>query len=343
MLTRNEALQRGVEVELGAAVTRIAYAARAQGADVDRRSAGTVLVSYTAGKEARRIECDAVVVAVPLGVLKASLGSDGGERGAVATEEAEEKIAAGGQGGPGSMRFEPALPESKAAAIRAMGFGLLNKVVLTFDEAFWEAEEGGTDYFGVVAPALEGRSEEQRGRCRGAAFMFWRVGGSQERGQGGSLLALMAGKAAEDVEEMGDEEAVASAMRALRQVWGVRAVQPLSYTVTRWRENAYVRGAYSYVPPDASVSPHAIEELASAVEGRVFFAGEHTSASHPAQVSGALLSGLRAAGQVHFALGRVQAGTGSELEGAALVSAAQFAEGESAVEGGGGRRRLQKG
>ena len=56
------------------------------------------------------------------------------------------------------------------------------------------------------------------------------------------------------------------------------------------------------MPVDAA-TPHDIQELASPVSQRVFFAGEHTSSSHPAQVSGALLSGLRAAGEVHFTLG----------------------------------------
>jgi len=56
------------------------------------------------------------------------------------------------------------------------------------------------------------------------------------------------------------------------------------------------------MPVDAA-APDDIQELARPLADRIFFAGEHTSSSHPAQVSGALLSGLRAAGQVEFALG----------------------------------------
>ncbi len=50
-------------------------------------------------------------------------------------------------------------------------------------------------------------------------------------------------------------------------------------------------------------TPDDIHELAEPLaQRRLVFAGEHTSSSHPAQVTGALLSGLRAAGQVRVAL-----------------------------------------
>ena len=40
------------------------------------------------------------------------------------------------------------------------------------------------------------------------------------------------------------------------------------------------------------------EALAREIDGRVFFAGEHTCRTHPAQVVGALLSGVHAAGKI---------------------------------------------
>ena len=55
----------------------------------------------------------AVVVTVPLGILKASPNSQAG------------------------IAFTPALPEKKQKAIRESGFGLLNKVYLKFKKPFW--------------------------------------------------------------------------------------------------------------------------------------------------------------------------------------------------------------
>ena len=71
---------------------------------------------------------DAVVVTIPLGVLK---------RGGVA--------------------FTPPLPERKQAAIARLGFGNLNKVILMFPKVFWSEDE---DMFGHVSkdPATRGEA-----------------------------------------------------------------------------------------------------------------------------------------------------------------------------------------
>ena len=336
--------QRDIEMVLGAAVTRIDYSSQ-DNSGQQASCPPPVSVSYWHAGVETVIECDAVVVCVPLGVLKACVESDSleaadeqrsgsncgdGDAGAV---EDVLKRAQSATARMGRIQFEPELPESKVEVIRAMGFGLLNKVVLSFDDAFWHAQEGDTDFFGVVPPLLAAGTEEERGRCRGTGFMFWSVGGDERAGNGdggGSLLALMAGNAAQDVEDMVDEEVADAAMRALRQVWGTGVPEPVDFTVTRWRENPYVRGAYSYLPPDAA-APHDIEELVRPLRQRVFFAGEHTSASHPAQVSGALLSGLRAAGQVQFALDA--ACTLPEDHGGARVLSARVLAEAAAAEG----------
>ena len=63
---------------------------------------------------------DAVVVTLPLGVLKA-----------------------------GTVAFSPALPAEKLRAINALGMGLLNKVYLRFPEVFWDVE---ADLLGFDGP-----------------------------------------------------------------------------------------------------------------------------------------------------------------------------------------------
>ena len=60
-----------------------------------------------------------VVVTAPLGVLKAD-----------------------------KIRFSPPLPDYKTEAIKRLGFGNLNKIVMYFDERFWDDK---LDTFGVVS------------------------------------------------------------------------------------------------------------------------------------------------------------------------------------------------
>lgn len=76
--------------------------------------------------------------------------------------------------------------------------------------------------------------------------------------------------------------------------------------MTRWRQDEYARGSYSYVAAGSSGNDY--DFLAAPVSParngplvphpRVFFAGEHTMRNYPATVHGALLSGLREAGKV---------------------------------------------
>ncbi len=43
-----------------------------------------------------------------------------------------------------SVAFEPSLPEEKEKAIQNLGIGVVNKVVLVFDDVFWD----NVDYIG---------------------------------------------------------------------------------------------------------------------------------------------------------------------------------------------------
>lgn len=85
-----------LDVQLGRVISRIS-----QGSE------GVVLEDNKGGSE----RADAVIVTVPLGVLKA-----------------------------GSIQFSPALPQEKLDAIARLGMGLLDKLYLKFDRVFWDAD-----------------------------------------------------------------------------------------------------------------------------------------------------------------------------------------------------------
>lgn len=129
---------------------------------------------------------DAALVTVPLGALKA--------------------------GGP--LAFSPPLPPTKAAAVSALGFGCLNKVVLLFPSCFW----GTYDMFGHVIT-----DDSPRGRY----YLFYTYDGLA----GGAVLAaLVAGDAALAHESSEDDVAVAAVMSLLRGIFspqGVEVPEPL--------------------------------------------------------------------------------------------------------------------
>ncbi|KAI2782333.1 flavin-containing amine oxidoreductase-domain containing protein [Daldinia loculata] len=222
------------------------------------------------GLRAARVECDDgstfeadyVVSTIPLGVLK-----------------------------HGNVEFNPPLPPSKAGAISRLGYGILNKIILVYAEAFWDTSR---DIFGCLRTPNSRHSlkqseyTSQRGRC----FQWFNTSNTSGIPV---LIGLMAGDAGFDTEHSNNDELVAEATEVLRSVYGAKVPQPIHSIVTRWGSDKFARGSYSSAGP--SMRPDDYQTMAKPV-GNLFFAGEHTTETHPATVHGAYLSGLRVASEV---------------------------------------------
>lgn len=208
------------------------------------------------------IEADYIVSTVPLGVLK-----------------------------QGHIQFEPALPEWKTGAIQRIGFGVLNKVVLSYKEPFWDQSR---DIFGTLRNPTHRFSLEQKDYFshRGRFFQWFNC--SKTSGLP-TLIALMAGDAAFHTERTSDEELIEEATKVLKSVFGNAVPNPVEAIVTRWQQDPFARGSYSYTGPN--FKPDDYDHMARSV-GNLFFGGEHTCGTHPATVHGAYISGLRAASEV---------------------------------------------
>ncbi|EFQ98618.1 lysine-specific histone demethylase 1 [Nannizzia gypsea CBS 118893] len=221
--------------------------------------------------EKTRVECedgetiyaDKVVFTAPLGVLKRS-----------------------------SVAFNPALPEWKTNAIKRLGFGLLNKVILVFKEPFWDMQR---DMFGLLRePTVENSMLQDDYRAnRGQFYLFWNCMATCGLPM---LIALMAGESAHEAEKLSDEEIIKGVTSQLRNIFKDKAVpDPLETIVTRWGQDKFAQGSYSYVAAEAL--PGDYDAMAKSI-GTLYFAGEATCGTHPATVHGAYLSGLRAASEV---------------------------------------------
>lgn len=176
----------------------------------------------------------------------------------------------------GDVAFDPPLSPSRREALHeGLAMGLLNKVALRFERAFWPAER---DWLQVV-DAAPGEFAEwvslQRATGRPALFGFNAAG------------------AAERIEGLDDAATVALAMRRLRGVFGRGVPTPVAAQVSRWKADPWARGSYSCVPVGST--PTQRRALGEPLDDRVVFAGEHCHPTHPATVQGAYLSGLEAA------------------------------------------------
>lgn len=194
------------------------------------------------------IDADAVVVTVPLGVLRG-----------------------------GAIVFEPGLPPAKRAAINALDMGVLSKTFLRFPRVFWPGDADWIEYLG----------EPSKGWAEWVS-----LAGLDEP----VLLGFNAGAKGRSVEASTDTAITAEAMAVLRSVLGARVPDPVASMTSRWSTDPFARGSYSYYPVGST--PDHRRALARPIDGRIFFAGEATSADSPSTVHGAYLSGQRAADEV---------------------------------------------
>jgi monoamine oxidase len=232
-------LARGIDLRLGARVTRIAP------------RPGGVEITTPAG----RIAGDCAIVTLPLGVLQA-----------------------------GAVQFAEPLARSRQTAIDRLGTGLLNKCVLRFDRVFWPPEVDWIDFLGPVET-------------------LWADWTSYLPATGQPLLAgFNAARTAEAVEGWDDRSTTASALEALRAMFGSAVPDPVGSQISRWRRDPFACGAYSFKAVGSSRADR--ESLFGADwEGRLHFAGEATSGACPATVHGALMTGQAVARAILQAAG----------------------------------------
>lgn len=242
-----------LDLRVRKSVNRITY-------DTDGRRGGIARVQCEDGQV---IDADRIILTTPLGILK------------------EESLA-----------FDPPLPRWKLGPINRLGFGVLNKLVLVYDQPFWDVDQ---DMFGLLRQSDTPGSLDQEDyvRNRGKFYLFWNCIKTSGRPV---LIALMAGEAAVQAECTSDADLVTGVTKELRRMFTDRQVpMPSETIVTRWGTDKFARGTYSYV--GATSLPGDYEVMARPV-GNLHFAGEATCGTHPATVHGAYISGLRAASEV---------------------------------------------
>eukprot|EP01124_Arcella_intermedia_P008107 TRINITY_DN1505_c1_g8_i1.p1 TRINITY_DN1505_c1_g8~~TRINITY_DN1505_c1_g8_i1.p1 ORF type:complete len:1035 (+),score=330.59 TRINITY_DN1505_c1_g8_i1:249-3107(+) len=203
---------------------------------------------------------EVVVVTVPLGVLKSNM-----------------------------IQFDPPLPSWKTESIQKLGFGLLNKVAILFEEKFWEDD---VDWFGKV---ITNKARENRGLC----YLWWNYSKVVKHPV---LVAIVAGKACHAIELRTDEDIMNEVTNMLKNMFNLSEYPKMvSYTITRWKSDEYAGGSYSYVALGATGDDYDVLSKTVQVGGkdRVYFGGEHCCRQYPATVAGAYASGLREAQKVH--------------------------------------------
>lgn len=175
------------------------------------------------------------------------------------------------------LEIAPKFSTEKQTAIEQLPYNSYARVYLQSRKRFW-LEEG-----------LGGRADIDSPRTTIAD------GSVNQPGSRGILRASFGGSEARELAKMNDNERINFALRLMEKVHP-RIRDNFEGGVSKcWDEDEWARGAYAWYRPGQMGS--LIARIAKA-EGRVHFAGEHTSA-WPGWMQGAIESGNRAAREVN--------------------------------------------
>ena len=177
-----------------------------------------------------------------------------------------------------SIAFLPALPASKQNAIQKVGMNCVNKFLLTWDTAFWDDVQ-------YISYTPETRDK----------FNYF-VNVSKFHPSIPALMTFAYSDYARQTEAMSDAQVMNEIMSHLKDMYGNNIPEPANMLRTKWQSDENAFGAYSYTAVGTEMSH--FDDLAQAVNDKLFFAGEHTEIDYFSTAHGAYLSGIREADKI---------------------------------------------
>jgi polyamine oxidase len=181
-----------------------------------------------------------------------------------------------------AVEFKPTLPPWKKTSIEMFGIGTFTKIFMQFPYTFWPNE---TEFFLYADPYQRGwypiwQSLDKEGFFPDSHILFVTVTGSE----------------AHRVERMTDEETKKEVMKVLRSMFpDIEVPDPVAFTYPRWTTTPWAYGSFSCWPAGTTLEMH--QNLRANVD-KLWFAGEHTSASYFGYMQGAWFEGRDAGARI---------------------------------------------
>ncbi|NEO40774.1 MAG: NAD(P)-binding protein [Moorea sp. SIOASIH] len=180
----------------------------------------------------------------------------------------------------GQIAFNPPLsPQKQMAFSGGYNYRPATRMFVEFPERFWEKE--GLNGWGLFSD----RPEE-----------LWQPTWDSP-GKTGILHSYLKGEAALAMDALDPEQRLAQLLQQWEEILPGVGNYQLSAITHSWTNDPWSRAGWAY--PSKAQEDNLFNELRRR-EGRIYFAGEHTSSTR-GWLQGALESGLRAAKQIHQA------------------------------------------
>lgn len=167
----------------------------------------------------------------------------------------------------GDITFNPVLPSEKLNAINNIGMGAGLKIILKFNNRFWDAETGSIYGNGIIPE-------------------YWYT--AKGRGNDHVLTAFVMGEKAEILSAAG-ASALTSVLSDLDAMFGssVATNSIVDHHICDWTKEPFIAGAYSFAK-NGDIIAHRTT-LSQDISQKIYFAGEAThTAGHNSTVHGAI-------------------------------------------------------
>lgn len=178
----------------------------------------------------------------------------------------------------GTVTFNPPLGQEKLQAIHQLDMAVLDKIVLKFPDVFWPKNV-------ALLTSLTKDIRQISYFNNFYAYIKQPI-----------LVGMVGGVVAKGDEQLDDTSLKQQMMVTLRNMYGNAIPAPTDCIVTRWNNDPFSLGSYSYIPVGATGKDYDV--LSMQIENKLFFAGEATSRQFPGTTHGAYLSGLREAEKI---------------------------------------------
>ncbi|MBL7818287.1 MAG: FAD-dependent oxidoreductase [Saprospiraceae bacterium] len=177
-----------------------------------------------------------------------------------------------------SILFTPTLPSNKQTAIQKLGMNCVNKFLLTWSNAFWD----DVQYISYT-PEIKDK------------FNYF-VNVKKFNPSVNALMTFAYADYARQTETLTDAQVTADIMAHLKDMYGTSIPNPTNMLRTKWNSNENAFGSYSYTAVGTEMKH--FDDMAAAVNNKLFFAGEHTEVDYFSTAHGAYLSGIREAQKI---------------------------------------------
>ena len=178
-----------------------------------------------------------------------------------------------------SISFQPSLAASKLSAIQNIQMGNVNKFLFIWDTSFWDPN---IQYIGYT-PETKGKFNYLMNMKKFLPTI-------------NGLMTFAFGDYATITENMSDAQIISEVMAQLKTIYGNSIPNPTNMLRTKWGQNINTFGAYSFATNGTTSAD--FETMATEINNKLFFAGEHTERDYRGTVHGAYLSGIREADKI---------------------------------------------